>query len=201
MIKLRDILLELDKNYYIPENNIQAPHVVTAVKNPKLSYIFNKKIKLDDTQSINLSKKIHEINIKLRNSNIPPIVLNKDESESTIIDWKEPIFDGYEFIGNLKEDVLGNTVRLSPYATVKSLPYALINGSAMCDVCKLNRNRHSIFLLRKIDSGIFTKVGSGCLKKFLPKRTIDSLILYVHILGKLNNILKEIQNPIPTVPV
>jgi len=104
-----------------------------------------------------------------------------------------PRVDGFEFVGKIEHTPTGeNILNIAPGSPVKNLPELYRNIKGKCDVCQSNRERFNTFVLQlekesekfpDKKAGDLIQVGSGCLKRFLPNMSVDSLVNYAKMLS------------------
>lgn len=118
-----------------------------------------------------------------------------------IIEGEPPSVEGYEFIAKVEHTHEGNILNYAPKASDKTMPTEYRTARQACDVCKTNRDRNNTFILKleKDDpqrfpekrTGDFVMVGSGCLKRFLPNISANSLIDYAEMMEVLRNSVEQ----------
>lgn len=152
-----------------------------------------------------LQTKLADLNKKATRWKLPPLELKIIKEEDvrdpganyvtkryTIsITGESPRVQGYEFIAKIEHTDAGNIINVSPDASVKNLPDEFRQADAECDVCHTRRERLNTFVLRKEVDNSLMKVGSGCLKRFLPAVSVNALINYAHMLEDLRQTIEE----------
>jgi hypothetical protein len=117
------------------------------------------------------------------------------------LEGKAPQIEGYEFIARLEHTSEGNFIYTNPKSSVPNLPAEFKTMNQKCDVCKTNRDRNDTFVIKmeKDDitrfpdkkAGDLLVVGRNCLARFMPGKSIASLIVFTQMIENIQDDIKE----------
>lgn len=97
---------------------------------------------------------------------------------------KVPVVDGWTFVAALDHTEGGIILRVLPG---EILPIEYRTVAAICDHCKINRNRNVTFILRN-EKGEHKQVGSSCIQDFFAK-DIKNIVAQAELLASLESLL------------
>lgn len=103
---------------------------------------------------INEVKTYHEIVIHNRLVKVP--------SYDITLDYETFPINGYTFVSKI--DVIRQMFYTAPNM---ALPEEQLHYDANCEHCNMNRDRHTVYVLRNDETGEYKRIGSNCLAKYI----------------------------------
>lgn len=163
--------------YQIPEPNFAA----LEEKIDKLSRR-SKRFKMGEITLKVVGVKPHESN----EYNVLDIELN----------GAEPIVSGWHFVASISHDhETGNILRYTPPFTAASVDQKYRTTAAICEHCKLSRQRKDTYVVRHRDTNEEKQVGRTCLTEFFHGANPHNIAEYAEMLGNIGVLMEEAINP------
>lgn len=108
----------------------------------------------------------------------------------------EPVVTGWYFVASISHDhETGNILRYTPPFTAASVDEKYRTTAAICEHCKLNRQRKDTYVVRHKDTAEERQVGRTCLGEFFHGANPHHIAEYSEMLGNIGILMDDATNP------
>jgi hypothetical protein len=108
----------------------------------------------------------------------------------------EPVVTGWYFVASISHDhETGNIIRYTPPFTAASVDEKYRTTAAICEHCKLNRQRKDTYVVRNQNTNEERQVGRTCLGEFFNGANPHHIAEYSEMLGNIGILMDEATNP------
>jgi hypothetical protein len=108
----------------------------------------------------------------------------------------EPVVTGWYFVASITHDhETGNIIRYTPPFTAAEVAEKYRTTGAICEHCKLNRQRKDTYVVRHKDTAEEKQVGRTCLGEFFNGANPHHIAEYSEMLGNIGLLMDDAKNP------
>ena len=143
-----------------PSNEIKLFDIDTYVLNKLIERVT--KLNVKAIKQFGLSEPVTEIEIVNRYHKPAKTGFGMIQVCDVVVTKAPPFIEGWEFRSKI-DFSLGTDF---PVVSGAELPESIDKNSCKCNHCGVNRERHTVYVLRKVETGEHKVVGSSCLKNF-----------------------------------